>query len=298
MCTDFTNLNKACPKDYYPLPCLGRLVDGSAGHDVFDFLDASRGYHQVFLHQDDKEKTAFITEYGLYCWKVMPFGLKNAGATYQRMVNRLFKEQIGRNMEIYVDDMLVKSRRSEDHLKNLEETLEVLKFSRLRINPEKCSFGVTSRKFLGCLAALSRFISKSGDRNLPFFKKICQASKELFLWDSECERAFEELKDYLGSPKLLTRPEGVEELQLYLAVSEGAMSSVLVREEGGTQRPIYYVSHVLHGAEESYPLIEKFVFAIVVTARRLKAYFESHPIKVLTDQPIKRIMSNPTLTGD
>ncbi|GAA0172198.1 hypothetical protein LIER_41299 [Lithospermum erythrorhizon] len=109
MCTDFTNLNKACPKDYYPLPCLGRLVDGSAGHEVFDFLDASRGYHQILLHDEDQEKTAFITEYGLYCWKVMPFGLKNAGATYQRMVNRVFKEQIERNMEIYIDDMLVKS---------------------------------------------------------------------------------------------------------------------------------------------------------------------------------------------
>ncbi|GAA0184006.1 hypothetical protein LIER_31320 [Lithospermum erythrorhizon] len=78
MCTDFTNLNKACPKDFYPLPCLGRLVDGSAGHKVFDFMDASRGYHQIKMYSKDEEKTDFITEYGLYCWKVMPFGLKNA----------------------------------------------------------------------------------------------------------------------------------------------------------------------------------------------------------------------------
>ncbi|GAA0154370.1 hypothetical protein LIER_12368 [Lithospermum erythrorhizon] len=124
-----------------------------------------------------------------------------------------------------------------------------------------------------------------------------QASKELFLWDSECDKAFKELKDYLGSPKLLTRPEGIEELQLYLTVSEGAVSSVLVKEKESTQKPISYVSHVLHGAEESYPLIDKFVFAIVITAKKLKAYFESHHIKVLTDQPIKRITSNPSLTG-
>ncbi|GAA0155892.1 hypothetical protein LIER_13513 [Lithospermum erythrorhizon] len=156
MCIDFTNLNKVCPKDYYPLPCLGRLVDGSAGYEVFDFLDASRGYYQILLHEDDQEKTTFIIEYGLYYWKVMPFGLKNAGATYQRMVNNIFKEQIGRKMEIYVDDILVKSKVRDDHLNILRESLERLRDCRMRINPEKCSFGLTSGKFLGFI------ISKRG----------------------------------------------------------------------------------------------------------------------------------------
>ena len=149
MCTDFTSLNKACPKDFYPLPCLNRLVDGSAGYEMFDFLDAFRGYHQIFLDDPDQAKTAFITEYGLYCWQVMPFGLKNAGATYQRMVNAMFKDQIGRNMEIYVDDMLIKTRKRTEHTTNLRESLEKLRECRLWINPEKCSFGVTSGKFLG-----------------------------------------------------------------------------------------------------------------------------------------------------
>ncbi|GAA0159525.1 hypothetical protein LIER_16279 [Lithospermum erythrorhizon] len=126
MCNDFTNLNKACQKDYYPLPCLGRLVDGSARYEVFDFLDASRGYHQILLHEDDQVKTRFIIEYGLYYWRVMPFGLKIVGATYQKMVNSIFKEQIGRNMEIYVDDMLVKSKVRDDHPSNLRESLEGL----------------------------------------------------------------------------------------------------------------------------------------------------------------------------
>ncbi|GAA0146977.1 hypothetical protein LIER_06791 [Lithospermum erythrorhizon] len=82
MWTYFTSLNKACAKDFYPLPCLGCLVDGSAGHDVFDFMDAFRGYHQIRMTPEDEEKTALNTEYELYCWKVMPFGLKNVGATY------------------------------------------------------------------------------------------------------------------------------------------------------------------------------------------------------------------------
>ncbi|GAA0170655.1 hypothetical protein LIER_24874 [Lithospermum erythrorhizon] len=121
MYTNFTNLNKGCPKDYYPLPCLGRLVDSSAGHEVFDFVVFLRGYHQILLDESDQEKNTFITKYGLYCWKVMSFELKNAVATYRRMVNSNFKDKIEKNMEIYVDDMLVKSKKREDHLENLEE---------------------------------------------------------------------------------------------------------------------------------------------------------------------------------
>ncbi|GAA0148740.1 hypothetical protein LIER_36787 [Lithospermum erythrorhizon] len=103
MCTDFTNLNKTCPKDYYPLPCLGRLVDASASHEVVDLLAASRGYHQILLEKADQEKTTFIMEYGLYCWKVLPFGLRKAGATYQRMVNAIFSVISARNLKAYFE---------------------------------------------------------------------------------------------------------------------------------------------------------------------------------------------------
>ncbi|GAA0182961.1 hypothetical protein LIER_30465 [Lithospermum erythrorhizon] len=124
MCSNFTSLNKAFPKGFYPLPCLARLVDGTAGHEVFDFMDGLRGYHHIKMYPEDEEKTTLTNEYGLYCWKVMTFGLKNAGTTYQRMVNSIFATQIGKNMEIYVDDMLVKSKVRRDHLKNLKETLD------------------------------------------------------------------------------------------------------------------------------------------------------------------------------
>ncbi|GAA0152426.1 hypothetical protein LIER_10910 [Lithospermum erythrorhizon] len=96
MCIDFTSLNEAYPKGLYPLPCLARLMDGSVGHEVFDFMDALRVYHQINMYPEDEEKPAFITEYGLYCWKVMPFGMKNVGETYQIMVNSIFTIQIGR----------------------------------------------------------------------------------------------------------------------------------------------------------------------------------------------------------
>ncbi|GAA0167777.1 hypothetical protein LIER_22636 [Lithospermum erythrorhizon] len=122
------------------------------------------------------------------------------------------------------------------------------------------------QRLAGCLVALNRFISRSGDRNLPFFRKLRQASKDEFVWDEECAKAFEELKYYLRSPKILTRSEGKEELQLYLAITDGAVSNVLVREKANVQKPIYYVSHVLHGPEENYHWIDKFVMALVISA--------------------------------
>ena len=136
MCIDFTDLNKACPKDSFPLPSIDRLVDASAGHHVLSFMDAFSGYNQIMMDPSDQKKTAFITEEGLYCYKVMPFGLKNAGATYQRLVNKVFADKIGRSMEVYVDDMLVKSPTVEQHIKDLTETFASLRMYNMRLNPK------------------------------------------------------------------------------------------------------------------------------------------------------------------
>ena len=112
VCVDFTSLNQACPRDPFPLRKIDQLVDATAGHDRMSFLDAFQGYHQIALSTEDREKTTFITPLGIYCYKVMPFGLKNARVTYQRMVTKMFKDQIGKTMEIYIDDMVVKSKLS------------------------------------------------------------------------------------------------------------------------------------------------------------------------------------------
>ena len=109
ICVDFTNLNKACPKDSYPLSRVNILVDSMAQHQLLSFMDAFSGYNQIRMHEDDKEKTSFVTSQGLFCYKVMPFGLKNVGAMYQRLMNKMFTQQIRRNVQVYVDDMLVKS---------------------------------------------------------------------------------------------------------------------------------------------------------------------------------------------
>nr|KYP51700.1 Transposon Ty3-G Gag-Pol polyprotein [Cajanus cajan] len=154
MCTDYIDLNKACPKDTYPLPCIDRLVDGASGHSVFSFLDAYSGYNQIRMHPSDEEKTAFITENANFCYRVMPFGLKNAGATYQRLMDKVFQEQIGRNIEIYVDDMVVKSNSIAEHISNLAKIFGALRKHNMRLNPEKCTFGVKGGKFLGFMLSV------------------------------------------------------------------------------------------------------------------------------------------------
>ena len=127
VCIDYTYLNEACPKDNFPLPQIDQIVDAIAGHGILSFLDAFFGYHQIPMHPPNTEKITFITPHGLYCYNVMPFGLKNAGATYQRIMTKVFRPLIGKSMEVYIDDMLVKSKERPNHTMHLQETFDLLR---------------------------------------------------------------------------------------------------------------------------------------------------------------------------
>ena len=151
LCIDFTDINRACPKDSFPLPRIDLIVDATAGHELLSFMDAFSGYNQISMDPNNQEKTSFFTSQGTYCYRVMPFGLKNVGATYQRLVNRMLQKQIGTFMEVYIDDMLVKSIKAELHITHLAEAFQVLKRYNMKSNPAKCAFGVSARKFLGFL---------------------------------------------------------------------------------------------------------------------------------------------------
>uniref|UniRef100_A0A2N9EH15 Uncharacterized protein n=1 Tax=Fagus sylvatica TaxID=28930 RepID=A0A2N9EH15_FAGSY len=271
---------------------------------------------------------AFITSKSLFCYKAMPFGLKNAEATYQRLVNKMFHDQIGRNVEVYVDDMLVKSKKDDYHLADLKETFQALRRYNMKLNPAKCVFGVPSGKFLGFMvsqrgieanpdkikailemsppktvrevqsltgkaAALNRFVSRSTDKCLPFFKTLRKA----FQWTEECQQAFEELKVYLTSPPLLSPSQTGEELYLYLAVSASAVSSALIRKKEHIQKPVYYTSRALKGAEERYTNMEKLAFALLIASRKLRPYFQAHSIIVMTDYPIRKAMNKLDAAG-
>ena len=234
----------------------------------------------------------------------MLFGLKNARATYQWLMNKMFSHQIGRNVQVYVDDMLVKSRWEDHHLKDLKETFNTLRSYNMKFNPSKCSFRVTARKFLrfmvsqrgievnldkiwaimemapprnikevqslnGKVVTLNRFVSMAMDKCLPFFN-IFKKSLE---WMANCQQTFEDLKAYLSSPPLLSPSKLGEELFLYLVVSPATVSVALVRDEEKVQKPVYYTSQVLRGAEERYPPMEKLAFTLVTVAYKLKPYF-------------------------
>ena len=149
VCVDFTDLNKAGPKNPIPMPKIDQLVDATVGHPRMSFLNAFQGYHQIPLALDDQEKTAFVTPIGNYHYKVMLFDLKNAVSIYQRMMIRMFESQLGKNIEIYIDDMVVKSKMVSEHLRDLRAIFEILRKYKLRLNAFKCSFDVGSCKFLG-----------------------------------------------------------------------------------------------------------------------------------------------------
>ncbi|XP_043696656.1 uncharacterized protein K02A2.6-like [Telopea speciosissima] len=269
MCIDFTDLNKACPKDYYPLPHIDLLIYATAGHEMLSFMDAYSGYNQIKMYEPDVLKTSFIAGRDTYCYIRMPFWLKNVGASYQRLVNYLFKHQIGWNMEVCVDDMLVKSLKAQDHIIDLKETFQVLRESNMKLNPAKCAFGVTSGKFLDFMVSQRGIETKSA--------KI-KATLEM-----HPPGRVKELQELTGRVVALGR---------FIS-----MSAVLVRGDGRTQKPIYYVSNVLLDVETRYSNVEKYAYALIVAARKPKPYFQAYTIKVLTNQPLKKILAKPDHSG-
>ena len=149
VCIDYIDLKDACPKDSFPLPHIDQIVDASSGHGMLSFLDAFSGYHQIPMYPPDVEKASFITPHGLFCYNVMPFWLKNDGATYQRLVTKMFRPLLGKTMEVYIDDMLVKSKECLDHATHLQEAFDFLKAYDMKLNPLKCTFRVSADRFLG-----------------------------------------------------------------------------------------------------------------------------------------------------
>ncbi|XP_074337040.1 uncharacterized protein LOC141674218 [Apium graveolens] len=262
-CVDFTDLNKACLKDSFPLPRIDQLL--------------------------------------------------------------------GKTMEAYVDDMLVKSKEARDHVRHLAEMFQILREYRMKLNPQKCVFGVESGKFLGFIvnhrgieanpakiqalpemrsprrvkdvqsltgrvAALNCFVSKSSDKCQEFFKAIKGVGRN-FTWTEECEEAFQNIKKHLSSPPMLSNPKAEETLILYLAVSDFAISAVLVREEDGVQLPVYYVSKRLTDAETRYTSLEKLAYALILASRKLRPYFQAHKIEVRTSYPLRQVMHKPESSG-
>jgi hypothetical protein len=289
------------------------------------FLDTYSGYNQIKLKKEDEEKTVFITPYGVVCYQVMPFGLKNAGATYQRMMQNCLGSQIGCNIQVYIDDMVITTRKEESLISDLAETFDNLNRYKLKLNPTKCSFSVSAGQLLGFLvsargieanpekiqailtmgkpaklhdvqklagrvAALSRFVTRLGEKALPIYA-LMKKSDDKFEWTEEADTAFAQLKNVLSTPPVLVAPNEKEPLLLYIAATHQVVSTVLVvkrSEEGkthGVQRPVYFRSKVLSPTKQRYPHYQKLAYSIFTTARKLQQYFAVHPIIVVKRSP-------------
>jgi hypothetical protein len=330
MCIDFTSLNKACPKDNFPLPRIDKIVDSAARCEVMSLLDCFSGYHQIYMKEEDKARTSFITPFGTYCFIRMPEGLKNAGSTFSRLTKTVLESQVGRNIFTYVDNILVARKNKEHHLADLAETFANMRDAQLRLNPEKCVFEVRQGKILGylvshrgieanptkiqaiinmttlqstrdvqCLtgrlAALNRFISKSAERSLHFLKTLCGAKD--FAWGPEQATAFASLKQHLSDLAILTSPDPSLPLLLYIAASPYAVSVALVQEqnrEGTTQQClVYYISEVFMDSKCNMTELEKISYAVVMESRKLCHYFEAFKVRVTSDRELGELFRNP-----
>src|SRR5215216_546685 len=336
MCVDYTGLNKACPKDSFALPRIDQVIESTAGSELLCFLDAYSGYHQIKMRKSDQLATSFTTPYGMFCYVTMPFGLKNAGATYQRTMQYCLNDQIGRNIHAYVDDIAVMSKKSNNLISDLKETFDNLQKYNVIFNPKKCVFGVPAGKLLGfiisqhgievnpekikailninrptclkdiqrltsCVAQVSRFVSRLGEKALPLYKLLKKADK--FTWTDEADAALKQLKEILSSAPILAAPEPGEPLLIYMAATNRVISIVVVVErkelgyEHGVQRPVYYVSEVLTESKQRYPHYQKIAYGVFLASRKLRHYFQEHPITVISKAPLSDIINNSDATG-
>jgi len=267
----------------------------------------------------DMHKTAFITDDANYFYRVMPFSLKNAGATYQRLMDKVFSHLAGHCVEVYVDDMVVKSPSHHQHAKDLVAVFSALRQYNLRLNPDKCVFGVDRGKFLGfmltqrgieanpekcraiiemCspttvkevqrligrLTAISRFLPKLAEQTQPIIQLLKKSAR--FTWTDDCEQIFQKLKTTLTSSPILHKPDISQPLLVYITATDHTVSAALVQEVEGTQHPVYFVSRTLQDPETRYQMVEKLALSLVHAARRLRPYFQNHTITVKTDYPI------------
>jgi hypothetical protein len=261
MCSNFTDLNKSCPKDDFLLARIYRIVDSTTGYEVVTLLDYFSGYHQIWLCEQDEEKTSFITTFGTYCYLKMPDGLRNVCPTFYRMMKAALKDQVSRNMLSYVDDIVMPSKKKTSYISDIAKTFANMSEAQLKLNQEKCVLGVLRSKVLGCLVsmkdieanldkirailqmqppqnrkevqkltswivALNRFIAKLAEWSLPFIT-VLRGSARLE-WGPEQQKAFEDLKLYLQQLPTLSSPEQEQPLILYVSTTHSTVNGALI----------------------------------------------------------------------
>ncbi|BFG15851.1 hypothetical protein CerSpe_021250 [Prunus speciosa] len=336
ICVDYRNLNEASPKDEYPMPMADMLVDGATHHQMLSFLDDNVRYNLIMVAEEDIHKTAFMCpgHLGAFEYTVMPFGIRNAGATYQRAMNSVFHDMIGHSLKVYIDDVVIKSPEAENHVSNLRKAFLKMSQHKLKMNPKKCVFGVQAGNFLGFLVRqrgieidknkaksiieaqpprnkkelqsllgkinfLRKFISNSAGKIQPFSSMLRLKQERTFNWEEQHHQAFEEIKHYILNPPVLSPPKKGRPLKLYASASEMSVGSLLAPDnKERKEQAVYYLSRTLTEVERNYSAIERLCLALYFTAVKLKHYMLPFTTYIIAKTDlIKYMLTRPMLRG-
>ena len=315
-CVDYRKLNDVTKKDSYPLPRIDDTLDTLSGNKWFSTLDLKSGYWQVEIHPDDREKTAFTTGQGLWQFQVMPFGLCNAPATFERLMETVLREISYEACLIYLDDIIVFGRDFDQHLRNIRRVLLKLREAKLKLSPSKCNLfrrevsylghiisseGVRTdpqkihsvqnwsrpqdvhelRSFLGLCTYYRKFVKGFSKIARPLHRLT--ESKQKFLWTTECDNSFLQLKNALTSAPILAYPEPGKDFILDTDASNEGVGAVLSQEIDGQERVIAYFSKSLSRSERNYCVTRKELLAIVKAVEHFHHYLYGRKFLLRTD---------------
>jgi hypothetical protein len=305
VCTDFHDLNKACPKDNYPTPFIDQIIDECTGCEAFSFVDGFSGYNQIQIKPEDQHKTTFICPWGTFAYRKMPFGLKNAAATFQWAMSFVFHD-LQHIVKAYLDDLASRSHKRKDHPTHLRLIFERCRYFQIHLNPNKCSFCITLGRLLGFIIStmgimvdslkveaivqlppprtILQLQSLQGKANFlrHFISNYAEITKGFmhllkkdvpFLWDEVAQRSFDALKHALTTAPLLRPLNYNKDLLLYMAAVESTIGMVLAQEDDSFSKyVIYYLSRGLVGPKLNYTHIEKLLLAAVHAVQRFHHY--------------------------
>jgi hypothetical protein len=326
ICIDFRNLNIACTKDHYPLPKMETLLQRVTGPGMISMLDGFSGYNQIRLKAEDRHKTTFTTPWGTFEYLRMPFGLSNAGATFQRAMDYAFRGLIGKLIEIYQDDLTVFSKDGKTHIDHLRQVLDRCREFGISLNPAKSVFGVTEGKLLGHIITKDGVkldperVEAIGKVPLPTTKKLLQSflgqtnfvhrfipnyveimkpiykllKKDVkFEWNDESKRAFESIKTAICEAPVLISPDYEKDFQIFSFASEDTIVGVLLQKnDQGHDQPIAYMSRALQNSELKYPMFEKQAYALVKSLKHFRVFIGySKVIGYVPNSAVKDVLS-------
>ncbi|XP_075515394.1 uncharacterized protein LOC142550036 [Primulina tabacum] len=336
ICIEFRDLNCATPKDVYVMPIPDMLIDFMARHELLSFMDGFSRYNQIKIVETDTYKTAFRCPgaVGTFECLVIPFELKNAGATYQRAMNSIFHDMIEHHIKVYIDDIVVKSKQAADHIEQLRKSFQRMRQHELKLNPSKCAFCVKAgnllgflvhqrgvevdknkakaimeanlprnkkelQRFLGQVNYLRSFISKLAGKTKEFSQLLKLKDSKEFEWEELHQKAFDVIKIYLSNPPVLMPPKYGMPLKLYISDAHESIGCLLVQNNHErNEQAIYYLSRFLTPVEVKYSVIEKLCLTLYYACTKLRHYLiQSRVFVVAITDLIKYMLNRPILSG-